>query len=372
MIRLNKGYKIKLYDWDIAQFRVGTNQYGQIEFTEIKINNEYKNLLPPSFEKIGVGRWLEARIIPQNREFVQEILKSIGNPSHPIQVIDISMGLSVTDAYWVVPEDFDGKFKDYNLFENEFTKALELVAFTGYNSRKIKGIATSPEFTTNGMLKKCWRRVDHKLFLYKGGTSGAANTGLEPFSEYYAFQIAERMGLKAVAYDLKKFKKQMVSVCEAFTDINTSYVPIGLVLKSNEIEEKREVYGVQNFADLIIFDAIICNTDRHTGNYGFLRDNKTGDYKGVSPIFDNGLSLFNYAMQDDFEDLASYARTRINAFNADQVFMAKSVMTLVQRQRLRKLIGFEFKRHPNYNLPKWRLKALEEFIQFRVRELLDS
>ncbi len=84
---------------------------------------------------------------------MHEILKSIGNPTHPVEIINISMGLSVTDAYWVVAEDFDGKYKGYNLYGNEFTKVLELVAFTGYNT-KIKGIVTSPELTTNGMLRK--------------------------------------------------------------------------------------------------------------------------------------------------------------------------------------------------------------------------
>lgn len=362
-------YIIKLYDIPLVKFDIGLNKFGQIEYTNTEIQTPHEFLLPVGFKEMGIAKWLDARIIPKNREFVHELLKSIGNPSHPIEIIKITFGLSVTDAYWVVPEDFNGKFNDYNLFDNEFTKALELVAFTGYDT-KIKGIATSPEFTTNGMLRKCWRRIDNKLYLYKGGTSGAANTGNEPYSEYYAYQIAERMDLKAVKYDLKQFKKQLVSVCKAFTDINTSYVPIWLLLKTDNIQEKINIMGTDNFADMIVFDAVICNTDRHTGNYGLLRDNKTGNIKGIAPIFDNGLSLFNFAMQDDFKDIQGYARSRINAFDADQVTMARSVMTDAQRARLRKLIDFKFTRHPSYNLPEWRLKTIEKFIQYRVRELL--
>ena len=51
---------------------------------------------------------------------------------------------------------------------------------------------TSSEPTTNGMLPKGWRFIGggDGIYLYKGGTSGAANTGNEPYSEFYASQIA--------------------------------------------------------------------------------------------------------------------------------------------------------------------------------------
>ena len=33
------------------------------------------------------------------------------------------------------------------------------------------------------------------FLLYKGGTSGFANTGKEPYSEFYAAQVAQAMGI---------------------------------------------------------------------------------------------------------------------------------------------------------------------------------
>ena len=50
------------------------------------------------------------------------------------------------------------------------------------------------------MLPKCWRRDSGKILLFKGGTSGAYNTGNEPFSEFYAAQIARAMGINAIDY----------------------------------------------------------------------------------------------------------------------------------------------------------------------------
>lgn len=44
--------------------------------------------------------------------------------------LKICMALSVNDIYWVVEEDFHGRFDDYNLYDNSFSEALSLVAFS--------------------------------------------------------------------------------------------------------------------------------------------------------------------------------------------------------------------------------------------------
>ena len=82
-------------------------------------------------------------------------------------IIKICKGLSLNDSYWIVEESFVGKFKDYNLYDNEFSKALALIAYTGYGSTQVSGFTSTPEFTTSGMLPKCWRRINNKIYLYK-------------------------------------------------------------------------------------------------------------------------------------------------------------------------------------------------------------
>ena len=80
----------------------------------------------------GVVKWLERRVIPKNRQFVDEILKTLGlGVNNTKGIIDVCMGLSLNDSYWVVDESFDGKFADYNLYNNRFSEALSLVAYTG-------------------------------------------------------------------------------------------------------------------------------------------------------------------------------------------------------------------------------------------------
>lgn len=75
---------------------------------------------------------------------------------------------------------------------------------------------------------------------------------------------------------------------------------------------------------MLVFDSLIYNEDRHFGNFGVLRDNSTGKVIEPAPIFDNGISLFNYAMPDDFKNIEEYAKTRMSAYNIDfdEIFLS--------------------------------------------------
>ena len=76
--------------------------------------------------------WLQHRVIPKNRAFVHEILQTIGLSINDTKgIIDVCKGLSLNDSYWIVPENFDGRFADFNLYENRFSQTLSLVAYTG-------------------------------------------------------------------------------------------------------------------------------------------------------------------------------------------------------------------------------------------------
>ena len=291
-------------------------------------------------------------------------------------IIKLCKGLSINDSYWIVEQGFDGRFEAYNLYENSFTRALALIAYTGYGASTAKGFSSSPEFTTNRMLRKCWRRLNKKVYLYKGGTTGVANAGKEPYSEFYAAQIADRMGLNHIPYGLAKWKETLCSTCELFTNIDTSYVPIyKFVEKASITEIAAFLKGLgdkyyDEFVDMLIFDALIFNTDRHGGNFGLLVDNKTNKPIALAPIFDNGLSLFNYAMDDELEDVEKYSKTRGSAFGVAHIEIAKEFITSRQKAQLRKMINFKFAKHPRYNLSAKRLKIIEEFLQKRVQELL--
>ncbi|MCL2766386.1 MAG: XRE family transcriptional regulator, partial [Peptococcaceae bacterium] len=292
-------------------------------------------------------------------------------------IIDICKGLSLNDSYWIVPEGFEGKFSDFNLYENRFSEILSLVAYTGV-TQSDAAFSTSPELTTNGMLPKAWRFIESEgIFLYKGGTSGFANTGKEPYCEFYASQVAVAMNLDAVQYDLENWKGILASKCKLFTDIDTAFIPIGRLVKSGGIIAVVKYYDNlgEKFSDavrdMLVFDALIYNEDRHFGNFGLLRDNKTGEIIAPAPIFDNGFSLFSLAMKDDYKNLEEYAKTRFPVYgNTTFEGICQSYMTSRQVEKLRKMVNFSFRQHPKLNLPKEHIVAIEKHLRKRSSQLI--
>ena len=344
------------------------------------IYKKYKSFFPIDLELTNNGllKWLRRRIIPKNRAFVQSFLAKLGlNVNDTKGIIDICKGLSLNDCYWVVDDNFEGNFDEYNLYDNRFDRTLSLIAYTGYGDTQKSEFASTPELTTDGMLPKCWRRMkDDKILLYKSGSSGAANAGNEPYSEYYAFQIAETMGLRVVKYNLNLWKKRLCSTCELFTSRELSYIPTGRIITEGGWEAVINYYQLlgekfyNSLVDMLIFDAVICNEDRHFGNFGLIVNNKTNRVIDTAPIFDNGLSLFNYAMPEDLNNIDTYAKTRLMATSQDFLTFAKEIITEDQKKKLQKLIKFKFTKHKSYNLPSSRLKVIEVFIQKRTQELL--
>ena len=142
-----------------------------------------------------------------------------------------------------------------------------------------------------------------------------------------------------------------------------------------------DYYGTigQNFRDaledMIVFDAIILNTDRHLGNFGFLVDAKSNTLLGPAPLFDHGNSLCNFAAAADIESreaFLSYANAQYPACYANFLGEARTVLRERHKKALRKLFNFRFRRHPRYNLPQKRLQLLEGQIQERAAFLLSQ
>lgn len=374
-------YWLKHYNTPLLKFSASTDS-NKPEIEILWENEAQKHLFPLDLELTpdSLSKWLRRRIIPKNRAFVHDFLAKCNLSSNrPMSIIQASKSLSLNDSYWITEDGIDLDFESVNLYDNPFSNILASIAFTSYGSSLRTSLMSSPEFTTNGMLRKCWRRISGKVYLYKGGTEGASNTGFEPYSEYYAWQIAQAMGINAVPYNLSKWKGVLCSTCELFTSKDTAYLPIGHLPKKGGIDGVITYYEalgadfMDALRDMLVFDAVICNVDRHYGNFGFLVDSKENQIIAPAPLFDHGNSLFNLAGKASWHSDASleaFADTLQPAVYDDFIRTAKKAMTASQKEKLRKLLGFKFKKHPRYNLPNKRLRMIERLIQKRVQELL--
>lgn len=322
----------------------------------------------------GLWRWLRHRIVPKHRNYIQEMLLKLGVSYGVRSIIEVSKGLSLNDVHWVCDDASHAHWRTVNLYENPFSKTMAVLAFTGFGrqgSHAKTPPETSPEFSTNGMLAKCWRRTEAGIMLYKSGSEHFANAGFEPYSEYYAAQIAEVLGYAYVPYGLERFKGRLCSTCPLFTSEKIGFIPAGrLVSTAEAVSDPR-------FAEIFFFDALICNTDRHLGNFGYLIDNDTNEIVGAAPIFDNGYGLFSLALDrpkdprnHEWDDLRKYACKIGPSLYLPWLAFPGGVTSAMKAAAMR-LKGFRFKRHPHYNLSVSRLQKLEEFLQNRATKIVE-
>lgn len=381
-------YILKNKDIDVLSFEVVTKEIKSTLSNSISLTQKIENiqilnahLLPLNLDEkeLNLSLWIKDRKIPEHREFFENIVAtySENGKEQLMDYIDISLGLSLNDSFWIVPANENYKWKDYNLYDNAFNETLERIAF-GDTTQKISGITSSPEYTTNGMLKKCWHRVDKQIYLYKGSGTEYANGGKEAFSEFYMAQIAEIMQFEYVPYDLKAFHNQIVSSCPIFTNENEGYIPIYYLLNKELIKNKKEdkeefinainkIYGRANFHDLMLFDALIYNTDRHLGNFGMIVDNNANELLRPAPIFDNGLSIFNNPTKNDLKDIRVYMKQFVSYYDYNFDEQLKIFVEKRHIPNLEKLTQFKFKRHKEFNLSDEWLEPIEKHIQERAK-----
>jgi len=307
----------------------------------------------------GLEDWLTHRTAPMNRHFVRDVLVSAGfNPGDPgylRRLIEFCKGLSLNDVHWVVPDDFDGGWTACNLYRNAFPESVAALAFSGTGNIRPRDVMTSPEYTTNGVLAKCWRRLDGVISLWKAGSE--RSHGLEPFAESYSAQVADALGVDHVSYRLARFKGQVCSVCPLFTSERHGFVPVGKLMTREQLAND------SRFAETFLLDAVILNDDRHLGNLGFLIDNETNEISGIAPAFDNGHSFFSRPSERFSEGSPALYEQWLEfpGFDRDRV-----------QDRLARLRGFRLKRDARYNLPSASFGAASDFLTRRIDRLLEK
>ena len=379
-------YEIRLYDETLLSYAVGDDPLEGTIVTGLDLVTSDWQTLPPALSidrsPASVEKWLSSRVVPKNRAFVDRLLSQVGLvPGDTFGIIDVSKGLSLNDSYWVVPAGFDGLWGDFNLYNNDFDEVLALVAYTGHTSSQRHKAGISSEWTTSGNYPKAWRRIDDQVLLYKGASplfETAANGDHGPHSEYLASQVAEALDIPHAPYWLDVWKGRLASVCPLINDQDTALVPIWFacgVSSPPEIMAALAPLGevpLRSYLDLLIFDALIVNTDRHAGNVSLLRDSHTGSYEGISPLYDHNLSLFPHDMEDDFARWPAVAGSMYPAGSRVSFdTLARSIVLDSHHKWCRRLLSFSFEDDPAHPLGPKRIDALSSLVRSRARALLE-
>ena len=328
--------------------------------------------LPIGFTNIG--DWVSNRRAPKHREYIETLLKlcQINNVK---DFLSVTYALSLNDCFWVKPCESDLCWKDVSLYTNDFNDSIAHLAFNGEGLHGLNITTTSPEFGTDGSFPKCWIKNQDGIYLLKRGSTGFVNSGLEPYSEFYASQLSKEICGKFVEYDLVEYHSELACSCKLFSDEEIGYTPIINVLgrsksPSEIIEYFDSIGSGELFRSMIVFDGVVLNTDRHLNNYGVMFDNSNLKVRGMAPVFDNNMSLLPYAMEDDLNNLEVYLKDKRPKFGSNWIRSSKFCLTPRLRRILNNLYGFKFRKHPRFNLSDDRLELLNKIINNQIKEIL--
>ena len=252
-------------------------------------------------DRTALNTWWTNRSIPRNRPGLREALWKLNIPSSCL-LAGKSLGLSLSDPYWLRPAGSGLTWEEVNFFDCAFSCDIGNVLFCGECSGG-KTDFRSPDSTTSGRMKKRWIVQNGRCCLLKGG-SGA--TQQEPYNEVLASAVMERLGIPHVTYTLAVQEDYPYSVCEDFITPETELIPAWYVMQTAKRPNHVSVYqhyldccealgvpGVREAVDrMIVLDYLIVNEDRHQNNFGVVRNAETLEYLGAAPIYDSGTSLW--------------------------------------------------------------------------------
>ncbi len=237
--------------------------------------------------------WLTSRAIDRHRPN-SRILKKL---LHFTDTSDISTVLyahaaTITDNYWVKYENDNLTYDEVSFKENYFADIALVGSAKSYNRELTQKELSSntPELTSIGSYEKCWKQENESWYMYKQGNE------LERFSEVFISKLSKRLGFPCAEY----LPDDRFIKTKDFTEGKYNFEPMAALVGENEeyilnyekLLKINEALAKQ-YLDIIFMDTLCFNMDRHTYNYGLLRDKETGEIISMAPNFDNNIALIS-------------------------------------------------------------------------------
>ena len=263
------------------------------EWIDSKLNIIKPSLLPMYLELTGnVPKWLETRAIDSHRANSRLLKKALRLTERD----DISSVLSVnavtiTDNYWIKPIDSDLRYSDVR-FNNDYFSNLALTGnYDSFTKAANSKQSRTPELTNTGSFEKCWKLINGEWWMYKKANHE------EMFSELFIYQLGLELGFNMAEY---KRGNGVIKTKDFTNNAAVNFEPAFNFMNDNEdyittINTLRNLCSdaIGDYVKMLFLDTVCANPDRHTFNFGILRDAKTGDVLGLAPTFDNNMALIS-------------------------------------------------------------------------------
>lgn len=336
---MNKKERILEFEYNLGYGAfLGAKKIYSLKYAPISLVNCQSNELNKELLK-----WLNNRKIPSSRDDIRYLLDNLKKLNTMTCMME-SYGLSLSDQYWFLPTTqkiswesinyFNHPYEASHFFEASFGKQYsQLLIFDEILDNKNN---LSPNMSTNGQLGKCWVQQNGQNYLVKG-----ANTmyRFEAVCEYIASKVCEIFDVPYVKYRTMVLKGQkkstIVSICPTMIKKNEEFIPAyqvlsekrDLIMNSSDdyylylkiLEEHQVPKAREYLQKMIMIDFILCNEDRHLGNFGVIRNVDTLKWISICPIFDTGRSLNTNVSKEYWLDKNAEMKFFTNQFINDNV-----------------------------------------------------
>lgn len=249
-------------------------------------------------------KWLVTRAADGKRTNIRLLKKALrlAEKDDVSTVVHVN-GATITDNYWVRPVGSELTYADVK-FDNDYFSNLALKGtYDSFNRAANSKHSRTPELTNVGSFEKCWKLRDGKWWMYKKANHN------ELFSELFVFELGKALGMNMAHYE----RGQGVIKTLDFTDsASVNFEPTSTFMGDNEdyedvVSELQKICpeAIGDYIKMIFLDTIVANPDRHTNNFGLLRDVKSGKFIGFAPNFDNNMALIarGYPKKSSSKDL---------------------------------------------------------------------
>lgn len=256
---------------------------------ELKVLNN--DLLPLYLKRVSDAKsWLETRAIDSHRANSRLLKKALrlAEKDDVSTVLHVNAA-TITDTYWVRAIGSDLKYEDIRFNKDYFSNLALRGDYSSFNSAAKRKDTKTPELTNIGSFEKCWKLGDGKWWIYK-----AANQK-EQFSELFVYELGKALQMNMAHYE----KGDKCVKSPDFTDsAKVNFEPAFSFMGDEEdyievVEKLKELCPkvIPDYIKMIFLDTITANPDRNTGNFGLMRDVKSGEFLRLAPNFDNNMAL---------------------------------------------------------------------------------
>ncbi len=254
--------------------------------------------------------WVASRAIASGRGLTSRNIKIASGLSANEYDFETAMKANaacVTDNYWVREKGSALRYSDV-CFDNYTGHFSKLALGLDYSWSDYVSEEPNPELTNIGNSDKSWQVDDNgRRWLYK---KQALN---ECYNEVLASKLAGRIGINTVEYELVYASEPdpeigrygIVRSMDFTQESRVNFEPAHLILKHLGTRDSDIIVNagffdelglVRPYLDIMYLDIITGNPDRHSFNYGILRDRSNGSIAGMAPNFDNNFAFFAGSM----------------------------------------------------------------------------